>query len=191
MSEGNAYSGRKAMQVQLSRLFGSESRYAKADKRTAAEWRKTLKAVLGEMERYVAANVDTDDFHKFTLLSGLWGASEALKEEDFWPGYVEGITRVGLILLGDYPDHRKRKLGRKLADHYKLDLERTVQWTQTPEQRLSVLIHAERTGFPVLSERPLDVLRKFRDRYGFKPTQTDFLEWYRANFPRDYAAVFR
>jgi hypothetical protein len=38
------YDGLKAMQIQLARLFGSGSKYATIRKRTAAQWRKTLKA---------------------------------------------------------------------------------------------------------------------------------------------------
>jgi hypothetical protein len=191
MDEGVVYSGLKAIQVQLSRLFGSESKYATCEKRTPAQWRKTLEAVLGEIENYVAANADTDEFHRFKLFSGLHGAREALKQNDFWPGYVEGITRLALILLGDYPDHRRRKSGRKQDNHYKLDLERTLQWIQTPEQRFRTLIHAGEAGFPQLSARPIDVLHEFRSRYGSNLDHAAFLEWYRANFPEDYASIFR
>lgn len=68
------YDGRRAMQVQLARLFGARSKQATTDMQTPDEWRKTLKAVLIEIENYVAANVDTDEFHRMTLLSGLVGA---------------------------------------------------------------------------------------------------------------------
>ena len=92
--------------------------------RSSGEWRKTLRAVLHELDCYIAHNVDTDELHRMMLLSGLAGADESLKEENFWPGYAEGITRLALVLLGDYPDHRRRKRGRKEDDHYKLDLHR-------------------------------------------------------------------
>lgn len=74
------------------------------------------------------ANADTDELHRFIILSGLYAADEALKQDDFWQGYVEGITRALLILLGDYPDHRDRKTGRKDEAHYKLDTMRSAQW---------------------------------------------------------------
>jgi hypothetical protein len=94
----------------------------------------------------VATNVDTDDMHHMMLLSGLAAAHESLQEDDFWPGYVEGITRAMLVLLGDYPDHRRRKTGRRQADHYELHRLRTVQWMQTPAQRLHTLIAAGPVG---------------------------------------------
>jgi hypothetical protein len=179
------------MQVQLSRLFGTESKYARDDLKTDAQWRSTLKSVLSEVKAYLDANVDSDEFHTMQVYSGLLAASDALKQEDFWPGYTEGITRIALTLLGEYPDHRKRKSGRKDAGFYKLNLERTAQWTQAPEQRFRTLFHVGLTGFPQLSESPVEVLRKFRDKYGYQIDHGTFLEWYRKNFSKDYAAVFR
>ena len=179
------------MQVQLSRLFGTESSHAKRMPKTNAQWRKTLFAILEEIQRYIDANVDTDEFHRAVLYSGLFGARESLKQEDFWPGYVEGITRVTLALLGDYPDHTRRKSGRKDADFYKLNLNRTVQWSQDPEQRFRTLFRVGLVGFPRLSESPVAVLDKFRDRFGYKVNHATFLEWYRAHYANDYATVFR
>jgi hypothetical protein len=181
----------RGMQVQLERLFGAKSREAKATTRTPAQWRRTLKKVLRELDRYVAENVDTDDLHHLILLSGLAAADDSLKEEDFWPGYIEGITRFALVLLGDYPDHRKRKAGRRADDHYYLGRLRSVQWVQDRHQRLSTLLAVGAVGFPELSAKPRDVLNEFRRRYGFKPSQDDFLEWYRKNMSKDCAAVFR
>jgi hypothetical protein len=181
----------KSMRVQLARLFGSDSKQARSTTRSPAEWRKTLKVVLHELERYVADNVDTDELHRLMLLSGLRSAEESLQEEPFWPGYVEGITRLALILLGDYPDHRKRTRGRKKDGHYKLDAHRTGHWAQSPRQRFRTLIAAGMVGFPTLSALPRDVPHQFRREFGFGPSQDAFLEWYRATNPKDYAALFR
>src|SRR4051812_13803590 len=93
----------RAMRIQLAHLFGSASREAMAQTRTAAQWRHTLKSVLRELDHYIISNVDTDEQHMLMLLSGLYAADVSLNEEDFWPGYVEGVTRVALTLLGDYP----------------------------------------------------------------------------------------
>ena len=181
----------RSMQVQLARLFGSGSKQAQSTMLSSSEWRKTLRAVLHELDCYIAHNVDTDELHPMMLLSGLAGADESLKEVDFWPGYVEGITRLALVLLGDYPDHRKRKHGRKKDDHYKLDLHRSGYWSQSPSQRFRTLLAAGVVGFPTLSQRPRDVLDKFRRQFGFGPDHKDFLEWYRSHHPQDYAALFR
>ena len=107
------------------------------------------------------------------------------------PGYVEGITRLALVLLGDYPDHRKLRPGRKKDDHYKLSGCRSGHWVQTPEQRFRTLWAAGRVGYPKFSAPPRDVLDEFRRRHGYGPSHSAFMEWYRAHFPTDYARLFR
>ena len=114
------------MKVQLARLFGSSSSEATLDKRSVAKWRHTLLNVLSELERYLAENIATDDVHLLMLHSGIDAARASLQTEEFWPGYAEGITRLALLLMGDYPDHRRRKRGRKQEGHYLLSRLRSV-----------------------------------------------------------------
>ena len=180
----------KSQQVQLARLFGAESREARKTERTSAGWKATLRKVLHEIDLYVRANVDTDELHSFIIASGLFAADESLKEEDFWPGYVEGLTRVVLALLGDYPDHRRRKGGGKSADYYSLNSHRSLHYSQDTEQRFRTLLAAEVFGLPGLSKPPRDILLDFRRQCGTKPTHSQFMRWYKENFPADYTAVF-
>lgn len=180
----------KSMQTQLARLFGSGSREAKKTERTPAEWKSTLRKTLQEIERYVYTNVDSDELHHYVIATGVLAASESLKEKDFWPGYAEGITRVALALLGDYPDHRRRRSGAKSADHYRLDLHRSLHYTQDLEQRFRTLMAAGVFGVPGLSTPPRDVLTEFRSRYGSTPTHAQFISWYKKHLPGDYTTVF-
>lgn len=181
----------RAVQVQFARLFGSHSAEANATSRTNAKWRRSLKQILRELDRYISHNVDTDELHRLLLLSALAAADESLNEDDFWPGYAEGMTRLALLLMGDYPDHRRRRAGRKTTEHYKLDRLRSAQWSQNARQRLQTLLAAGAIGVPELSRSPRDVLSEFRQRYGFRASYEDFLDWYRKVLPGDYAAVFR
>jgi hypothetical protein len=177
------------MKVQLARLFGSESPAATMGTRSMKQWKRTLLNVLHELDRYLTANVETDDVHLRMLQSGLYAAHESLKNEDFWPGYVEGITRLALVLMGDYPDHRRRKGGRKQDDHYRLGRLRSLRYIQTTRQELSTLLAAPHVGIK-LSMPPYDALREFRRQFGWRPGYDKFFKWYRQNYPRDYAAVF-
>ncbi len=187
----NTFAKPRAMQNQLVGLFGSQSKLVSGKELTAAELKKTLKAVVGELKEYVFTNVDSDESHMMQIASALKSAEEVLKEDDFVVGYIEVITRLALLLLGDYPNHHKRKSGRKTEDFYKLDKLRTLNWVQTPDQRLRTLLKVGDEGVPILSANPRGVLRSFRDQYGYKPTYADFLGWYRRKFPVDYAAVFK
>jgi hypothetical protein len=181
----------QSMQIQLARLFGSNSREAKASSRTPAEWRRTLKQVLNEVFQYLEQNIDTDELHYIMLLSGFAAAHESLKCDDFWPGYAEGITRIAMVLMGDYPDHRKRKAGRKTFEHYQLNRYRTGHWTQTPNQRLYTLLAVGTVETPKLSKNPREAFSEFQRQYGSQPSYKKFMDWYRKTFPADYATVFR
>ena len=181
----------KSVQIQLARLFGANSAEAKAITRTDAQWRQTLRSVLRELDRYIAENIDTDELHYLMILSGLAAADKALRESDFWPGYVEGITRVALLLVGDYPDHRRRKPGRKKGDHYKLNRLRSIQFGQSVDQRIRTLLAAGAAGFPKLTANPRDALTEFRSENGYDAGYRDFLNWYRKRYSRDYAAIFQ
>jgi hypothetical protein len=179
-----------AIQVQLSRLFGAASTEARTESRTSREWRKTLRKVLEELYRYARANIETDELHWQMLLSSFAAAHESLKEEDFWPGYVEAVTRLALLLLGDYPDHRKRRTGKKSNDHYRLGRLRDLKYIQNDDQRLKVLFAAHAAGFPALAVPPKRALSEFREQYGYKGSYKDFLHWYKKEYPTDYAAIF-
>jgi len=180
----------KAVSVQLARLFGAESSAARRSSLTHAQWRATLGKVVRELGRYLDANVESDEVHMMMLYSGLAAAEEALKQNDFWPGYVEGITRLALLLMGDYPDHRKRKGGAKRKDHYQLRRLRKVRYCQDEIQRVKTLLATSAFGYPKLSKNPRDALGEFRELHGRRATYHEFFRWYRKTYPEDYAAVF-
>lgn len=177
-----------AVQVQLARLFGAASAEAAAQQRTAAQWRRTLKKVLRELYEYVKENVVTDELHWLMICSSFAAAHTALEADDFWPGYTEALTRLSLLLIGDYPDHRKRKGGKKKQDHYKLNRLRTVSFVQDPDQFVRTLFAAKAVGLPGRSIDPLDALREYRNSGG--STYRDFVAWFKRAYPKDYAAIF-
>ncbi len=178
----------KSMQNQLARLFGQASKEAKATTRNRGEWRQALRRVLTDLDRYLDENVATDEMHRFMLATGLWAASESLKEEDFWPGYVEGITRFALTLLGDYPDHRNQRLHGKRKTHYSLRRFRSLVYAQTPEQKVKTLFGTSTFGMPKLSTKPIELWREYVAQV-HSPSYRQFLQWFRKNYPKDYAAV--
>src|SRR5260370_19420386 len=164
----------EGMRVQLSRLFGNGSRVGKATTRSDREWRRDLLSVIKEIDRYLSANIRTDSVHLLMLHSGLFAADESLKQKDFWPAYAEGITRLALILMGDYPDHRRRKGGRKDDTHYKLARMRSCYYTQSDLQKLHTLIAAPHIGI-ALQSNPDAALHEFRRQFGLKPGHDQFL----------------
>lgn len=179
-----------AMLVQLAKLFGTDSKAAQQRHRSSAQWKTILRQVLREIGRYLDENVTSDEMHMMMLYSGLAAAEESLKTEDFWPGYTEGITRLALLLMGDYPDHRRRKPGRKIDQHYKLTQHRTLKYIQDDAQRVHTLLSAFACGHPRLTRDPRDVLGEFRDAFGSRATYKEFIRWFKEKYPGDYAALF-
>jgi hypothetical protein len=180
----------QAMRVHLGRLFGKNSVTAKTSERTMKEWKKTFNRVLDELEKYLEENIDTDELHHLMLLSGIYAARESLVEEEELFGYIEGITRLAFLLMGDLPDHRQRKPGRKRADHYKLNMFRTTVYTQTPYQKLNTLLYSGKVGFLKFKKNPREALNEFRDLNGFKANYKDFFRWYKQTYPDDYSKIF-
>ncbi len=178
------------MQVQLSRLFGASSKDAAQDHLSQSECKKILKKILDELSKYLEENVDTDELHLLMLYSGLWAASESLKEEEYLLGYIEGIVRLSLLLMGDYPDHRKRKGGKKSDAHYDLKRMRSIIYTQTSKQRLQTMIAASMIELPEFKKNTYAALREFRKERGYKASYKEFLRWFRKNYPEDYASLF-
>ena len=178
-----------SMKVQLERLLGASPFLQRFDNASPAEWRLALRRVLRELDRYLSANVETDPAHRLMLHSGLAAAEESLKQEEFWPGYVEGITRLALLLMGDYPDHRRRRPHHRPRGFYQLNRFRDVRFHQTPEQKLKMLFAAPQLGFE-LKTAPSRALAEFRRQFGLKVGLGEFFVWYRRHHPEDYAAVF-
>ena len=154
----------------------------------ASEWKTILRRILREIELYLDANIISDDLHIIMLYSGINAAREALSGKDYWPGYCEGVTRVLLTLLGDYPDHRRRLRGRKPGEYYKLKMNRSIQYVQDEKQRMNALFVAHANGFP-LSVSPRDLLCEFRECCGDKATYKEFFRWMKKNYPNDYALI--
>lgn len=176
--------------IQLHRLFGEKSKELKSNKRTDKQWKITLQKLLDELFKYTEENIHTDGLHLLMIYSGFASAHEALKEDDFWPGYTEGIIRVCFLLMGDYPDHKKYKGGRKKADHYSLCKYRDVIYNQSHEKKKNTLLSAGLIGFPDLKVNPRDAISKFRAECGYKAGAKDFMRWYKFNYPSDYAELF-
>lgn len=180
----------EASRVQAARLFGLASRAAHATDRTPSEWKRFLDNNLNELFKYIEANVRTDELHRIMIYSGLAAAHEALKQRDFWPGYSEGITRVAFLLIGDYPDHRRRRPGRKTDSHYDLRQLRSVHYIQDSNQRMRTLFAAKRVGLPRLDADPRRVLSEFRKQAGPNAPYSAFFDWYRQRYPEDYSKLF-
>jgi hypothetical protein len=181
----------RAMNLLLGRLFGAESPAARKTNRTDREWRKTVLQLLGELDLYQRANIQTDGLHELQLAAALAAAHEsATNDKDFWPGVVEGLVRYALSLMGDWPNHHKRTRGRRTADHYELGRHRSITYRQSTHQRFLTLYRAVDTKALGTSTPMWQLMAPYYSRYGYGPNDLRRLEWFRQQHPEIYSRVF-
>jgi len=157
-----------SIQTHFARLFGAASSEARSQVRSVGEWRRSVRMLLDDLYLYASENVQTDEVHWLMICTAFAAANESLEEADFWPGFVEGRIRLSLLLLGDYPDRRKRKGGKKRDEHYLLNPHRTLHYSQTGAQRVRVLYAVPRFGFPEFSTPSREAMSRFREEHGYK-----------------------
>jgi len=177
-----------SLKILLAHLFGEQSALRMSSAHTASQWRRILERILKELELYMSQNVRTDPLHSEQLERALRSCRAHLGEEDFWPGYVEGLVRFSLLLMGDFPCHNQRKGGRKSTDHYCLSHHRSLCYHQSWTQRFKLLSSAE--AHAKLKKPVQEVLLEWRSEQGLSASHKDFLSWYREKYPEEYARVF-
>jgi hypothetical protein len=179
----------EGVQDLLGRLFGVASREARRVERNPDEWKATLRRIVLELDLYLQENVATDAAHAELIRKCMESALRSLDLDDFWPGLAGGLMMLAFVLMGDPPDHRRRRGGRKTPRHYQLTVHRSLAYARTSEQRFRTLLAAKRSGAQ-LSRNPLELWWEFRRREGPGTTKHKFLQWYRQRHPADYAEVF-
>lgn len=177
-----------SLKTLLAHLFGEQTALAMSSAHTASQWRPILERILNELESYMSENVRTDPLHAEQLERALRSSRAHLDGEDFWPGYVEGLVRLSLLLMGDFPSHNQRTSGRKAADHYCLSRHRSLCYHQSWTQRFRLLFSAE--GATKIRKPAEEVVREWRLEQGFSASHKDFFYWYRGKYPEDYASLF-
>ncbi|MEW5915526.1 MAG: hypothetical protein AB1762_03940 [Gemmatimonadota bacterium] len=175
----------------MGRLFGENSSEAAELSRTDAQWRKTILKLLRELDRYQRANIRTDGFHELLLAASLTAAHKAATEDDdIWPGVVEGLVRYALTLMGDWPDHHRRKKGRKAENHYDLGLRRSITYRQDTHQQFLTLYQAVESKSFGVSTPMWQLLSSYYEEFGYTKGERSRIDWFRKKYPEVYARIF-
>ena len=172
--------------ILFARLLGDESPEVTAVRRTPGQWKSSLRKLLTELEGYLEANVESDPVHEHYCQLALREAREVLKDADFWPEFAARLVFLVLLLMGDVPNHRRRRRGARRSDHFSLRRHRSVAYVQTAEQRYRLLYLAREMG--ALKRHPRDASFEFHSKQG-KRSRRSFLRWYREKYPDDYLKI--
>src|ERR1035437_10282767 len=123
-----------SLQCLLQSMFGWSTKIGSSTYLSDSEFKKGVSKVLNELEKYLSENIYSDPSHQDELQRAIKSAQLYFSNEYWWPGVFEGIVRLSLLLMGDLPTHEKYSKGKKDDDFYKLNLQRSVGWTQNNSQ---------------------------------------------------------
>jgi len=174
----------RSLQDLLQCMFGWSTKIGSSTYLSDSEFKKGVGKVLNELEKYLSENVHTDPSHQDELQRAIKSAQLYFNTEYWWSGVFEGIVRLSLLLMGDLPTHEKYSNGKKDNNYYRLDLHRSVGWTQNKSQKIRMLNFAERLS--KLDKRIWQLRKEFQE----SSENTDFILWFREKYPTEYAKVF-
>ncbi len=157
------------------------------------EWKKRLSKLFTTIGKAVQKNVRSDEIHKNRLFSII----ELLKEEcqlkeNIDISIIEKLFYVIFDLLGGMPNYQEfSKHGiQKYKWAYRLDTERTLQYTQSNYQKSLLLLE--------ISKNP-DYMSRLKHTYNdlfllihedFKGNSKGFIDWFKKEYPEIYLEIF-
>lgn len=153
-------------------------------------WKRVLGRVLGGLQRAVHVNIrSTDALHlrqiRTVLDAGISETAAARSTDAALVATVECLIKLVLLLLGGYPDNYARKAVNH-DNHWRLDRERTVAYTQTFDQKAAVLLFKATQG-AMDHEQESEVRETYRKTYR-DPVR--FLEWFRDRHSSRFKEAF-
>ncbi len=154
-----------------------------------SSWKRYCQKMVGHLERYVRANVNTDADHKekiATVLNKLKDAAkEGLGREQL---LVAGLVELCLLLMGEMPLHdQKKRVGHPY--HFQLDQFRSLGYSQSPRQKAELIY--QRCILPRIDDDKeagrLDDLYWVHVRKG---RHAEFIEYFKLNRRDEYIKLF-
>lgn len=170
-------------------LFGCKSRDSQKYERTEKEWKELLKKYVVEIQEYLNENIETDSIHMERLLAAASSSETALRKEDYLPLYIEGLIRLIFTLIGQSPEHCRRKGGRKAKDHYKLDKYRNICYIQDSQQKYRLLHFASQHHY-ISIQHMRSVYYDFCKEFTYYEKKKKFINWFKEKYSDDYLRIF-
>src|SRR2546426_11200559 len=153
----------------LSLLFGKRKYHSTTGiLHTPAGWRKELLQIASAVRWAISANVRaTDPTHRAQLLEKCSSVQEALKQantiNELNLVMIQHLTAVSFLLMGAFPDHWD-------ASHFpgprawSLARFRHVNYSQTPEQKVGLMLELARHGSSKLYNEMMEELVRLRNK---------------------------
>jgi len=176
----------------LSRLFGKPRYHATTGIRyTTAEWRQELLRIARSIRRAITINVRaTDRSHRTELLERCRSVERALEDStsinDLNLVMIQHLSEISFLLMGASPNHWDA-IHPPGPNGWKLSALRNVVYSQTPEQRVQLVLDFALRHDSKLYNQMLDYLASI----GTNPNRIDvFLKWVGQKHDALYKALF-
>jgi hypothetical protein len=158
-----------------------------------ASWRGCLRAYFSAMEKGVRDTIAGDSQQRNELMRLCRAASErAAKAKSHGEVLVDATGSLALLcfrMLGGAP--RQRGEGRAVRRNWNLGRYRTLTYTRNAEQMAwAILDHARFWRADLPEEIPTSVQLVKKRAHELKMDNDAFVDWFRREFPRAYAAIF-
>lgn len=171
----------------LGNVFGKPMS-GKRGKISQKNWEKILKRIKSSLRESIAKNLNSDEFHKWRINLYLDQLDEAYESEhNTDPEFILSLTGLIFELLGGTPNNTgRRRLNRK--DEFKLNNLRSLNYIQTPSQKVETILEASRYEPYCDFHRRTDLFKRYMTKYNGNPE--GFLEWYKEKYPDVYVKIF-
>ena len=168
----------------LSSVLGKQSTHGLTGHWPKSVWTKQLKRLIKFLERSIADNVQTDRTHQDEIAFALQDLKDSVNRPPSETLVISALFRLCFLLLGSRPNNwNEKRLNR--PDSYLLNRYRTVQFTQTEQQKAYLVLDTFFAHGDEDDKGSLDYMRVYNWR---KPTK--FLEWFRSKYPNKYLKLF-
>ncbi|MFC1893796.1 hypothetical protein ACFLYR_07230 [Chloroflexota bacterium] len=183
-----------SFEILLTRLFGKRSYHGFSEIHDINSWKKHIIKLIGAIRKSILVNVDTtDSLHISTLLRSCNEAKDEINKatvkNQINTSAIEHLAEIVFELMGRMPDHRDYKVINR-PEHWKLDSYRKLNYTQTSNQKVSLILDL------VLTERyPFCQTVNYKELWNklcddFADNGDEFLRWFRQTYPHIYLEVF-
>lgn len=175
----------------LSHLFG-KNYHGDSGSLTISDWKKRLIKIINSIEKGIKYNVNSDTFHKDKLNLFCETAKDEINKSisinQINTDTIRCLVRIIFYLLGDMPDNWNLKITNKLH-HWKLDENRTLYYTQSPTQKVNLILNISRnSNYNNILPEYSELSKKRFDE--FQKNDIKFMEWFKETYPAVYMEIF-
>jgi len=151
-------------------------------------WKRILERITTAIEKSIKKNVKSDGFHLSCLNRYVTNLKEAYKSKNLTDiDIILSLTGIIFELLGGLPDYSHRKIINRKSDYFLDDL-RSLQYLQTPYQKMRTILEAARYKPYSDYHNHDDLFEVYASKYNGNPE--GFIQWYKNKYPEVYSGLF-